>query len=93
MAKKQLPDPLEIQRAEAAGFIFSEDKKILLNCTNKDITAAVIPRGIVEIGEKAFKNCERLTEINIPAGVTVLGEMAFAYCENLESAKMPNSVT
>ena len=46
MAKKQLPDPLEIQRAEAAGFIFSEDKKILLNCTNKDITANHISTAI-----------------------------------------------
>ena len=38
-----------------------------------------------EIGEKAFKDCSRLTSLTLPAGITSIGEFAFSYCSGLTS--------
>ena len=56
MAKKTSPDPAAIRKAEELGLLFSENKKTLLECTDKEIAAVEIPAGITEIGANAFKN-------------------------------------
>ncbi len=44
METNNLPDPNAIRLAEEKGLVFSEDKKILLKCTDDKITAITIPR-------------------------------------------------
>lgn len=45
---------------------------------------AIIPTGIVKIGDYAFRQRENLTEITIPASVKEVGYQAFASCLELK---------
>ena len=46
-----------------------------------------------EIGEKAFKDCSRLTSLTLPVGITSIGYDAFAYCSGLTSLRLPAGIT
>ena len=46
-----------------------------------------------EIGEKAFKDCSRLTSLTLPDGITSIGISAFAYCSGLTSLNLPAGIT
>ena len=46
-----------------------------------------------EIGEKAFKDCSRLTSLTLPVGITSIGYDAFAYCSGLTSLTLPAGIT
>ena len=59
---------------------------------NKDITSAVIPDGVVAIGDYAFSGCSNLTELVIPNSVTRIGTIAFYNCTNLVNVFIPGSV-
>ena len=48
-----------------------------------------IPDGVTEIGDHAFENCEKLSEVTIPASVTAIGELSFWWCKNLTSVIVP----
>ena len=48
---------------------------------------------VTSIGEKAFYNCQDLTNLTIPNSVTSIGELAFWNCKGLTSLTIPNSVT
>ena len=48
---------------------------------------------VTKIGEDAFCNCTKLTEVIIPDSVTSIGGDAFYGCTNLTSVIIPNSVT
>ena len=85
MPDEKIPDPKAIREAEEAGLVFSEDKKTLLECRNKEIEEAVIPDGVTEIGEEAFEGCEALVSVTIPDGVTKIGRNAFGSCFALVS--------
>ena len=51
----------------------------------------VLPEGLKEISDEAFKNC-KMTSITIPEGVEVIGNNAFDSCESLTSIAIPQSV-
>ena len=46
-----------------------------------------------EIGEKAFKDCSRLTSLTLPVGITSIGYDAFYYCSGLTSLTLPAGIT
>ena len=46
---------------------------------------AVIPEGVVEIGEGAFKDNSSLRKVVLPAGLRKIGDFAFCGCKKLES--------
>ncbi|MBQ3340765.1 MAG: leucine-rich repeat protein [Kiritimatiellae bacterium] len=48
---------------------------------------------VVGVGNNAFYNCYRLTNVTIPDGVTRIGNYAFRGCSRLASVIIPNSVT
>ena len=50
-----------------------------------------IPDGVIEIGEYAFYNCEKLKKINIPNKVEKIGFWSFRHT-GLTSVTIPNSV-
>ncbi len=48
---------------------------------------------LASIGESAFYECSKLTNIEIPNTVTTIGNNAFYYCSSLKYIEIPNSVT
>ena len=58
-----------------------------------DLKVVIIEEGITSIGEKAFKDCDNLTEVSIPTSVTSIGESAFYGCSSLEKVNIPNGIT
>ncbi len=57
------------------------------------IPAALGGHPVTAIGEAAFLECDRLTEVAIPDGVTCIGQTAFACCTSLTNMTIPDSVT
>ena len=49
--------------------------------------------GPVEIGERAFANCENLTSVTFADSITKMGIEAFSGCTSLRSATLPTSLT
>ena len=52
----------------------------------------VIPEGVTEIEERAFKGCTSLRRVYIPDSVTKIGIDAFNGCTSLKNIDIPNSV-
>ena len=59
----------------------------------KDVVSVVIERGVTDIGEYAFFNCESLKSVTIPDSVTSISDGVFERCDSLQSINIPNSVT
>ena len=51
-----------------------------------------VPRGVTEIGRRAFFGRRGLREVVIPDGVRTIGENAFADCRGLRSVRLPGSL-
>lgn len=58
-----------------------------------NLEAVYIDNGVTEIGEYAFSECEKLTEIIIPYNVTTIQEGAFYGCSALSSINLPEGIT
>ena len=61
-------------------------------------TKVIIPSewqgsAVTIIAQEAFKNCNKLTNINIPSSVTRIGSSVFEGCSGLTSIIIPDSVT
>lgn len=52
-----------------------------------------IPRDITAIGDEAFRNCLRTTDIEIPEGVNNIGKLTFAGSGWLEKMRSENKIT
>ncbi|MBQ1746631.1 MAG: leucine-rich repeat protein, partial [Muribaculaceae bacterium] len=48
---------------------------------------------VTEIGEGAFKNCDKITSITINENVVTIGENAFSGCSGMTRVTIPNTVT
>ncbi|MBE7067946.1 MAG: hypothetical protein E7381_01450 [Clostridiales bacterium] len=62
------------------GVLTNSAKNKLIYCPAARSGSYTIPRGIIEVGERAFYNCNRLTQIIIPGYVESIGEYAFYGC-------------
>lgn len=66
-------------------------EKIVAN--NPEIKEIVVPEGVTEIGENAFKDANKsLESVVLPSTLVKIGEYAFTYCEHLKAVKIPESV-
>ena len=54
---------------------------------------AIIPEGVTEIDEAAFRDNAELIHVVIPSSVTKICHSAFKNCTNLKSVAIPNSVS
>lgn len=75
-------------RNDCNAIIETSSNKLVAGCRN-----TIIPEGVLEIGDSAFKLCSSLTSINIPEGVLEIGDFAFFWCSSLISINIPKSVT
>ena len=56
-------------------------------------TSIIIKDGTYSIAERAFKNCDGLTDITIPNSVTKIGLHSFSECSGLTEVVLPKSIT
>lgn len=77
-----IPNSVEIIGSVAFSYAFN----------NKTYGSMTIPSSVKTIEDKAFEDCENLTELNMENGVTTIGNYAFYYCKGLNSLTIPSSV-
>lgn len=66
-------------------------EKIVAN--NPEIKEIVVPEGVTEIEENAFRDANKsLESVVLPSTLVKIGEEAFTYCEHLKAVKIPESV-
>ena len=56
-----------------------------------DVVSVTLPSTLTKIGDRAFKWCDSLEEINLPDSLTYLGIEAF-YCTKLEEVTIPAGI-
>ncbi len=66
---------------------------VLIRCHKDNETSIVIPEGVTEIAEDAFRRCKALESVVIPNSVKEIGNEAFYSCESLKSLQIPESLT
>ncbi len=71
---------------------FKIKKGVLFSYSGGKEKNVVIPEGVKEIGEDAFKNCNFIETVKIPDSVKVIGEGAFSHCLSLKEIEIPSSV-
>lgn len=52
----------------------------------------IVPSGVREIGESAFKGCNALVRAVLPASLIKIGEKAFLHCTQLREVEMKKSI-
>ena len=60
---------------------------------NKLVSDLVIPNGVINIGEGAFKGYDGLKTVIIPDSVKIIGSSAFDGCRNLVNVEIGDDVT
>lgn len=59
-------------------------------CDN--LSEAIIPEGVTEIGESVFSECKSLRRVEIPSTVKIIGKSAFMWCEKLSVLKLAEGI-
>ena len=72
-----------------SGLLLTKDGKTLIGGVNGDV---VIPSGVTNIGDNAFRDCYGLTSVMILDSVENIGMFAFAGCRELMCVQIHNSV-
>ena len=75
------------------GVLFTADgKRLVWYPAKKQGTHYTVPDGVHAIGDRAFKECAYLQEVQFPDSLTEIGEEAFRECKVLRKITLPNSV-
>lgn len=75
-------------------YYIQPETKVICNsalCNCWGFEKAILPKGLVKIGDNAFYTCRSLKSIEIPNSVSDIGKWAFYHC-SLVSLSIPNSV-
>lgn len=72
-----------IPKNDGSGIEFSENGKVLIRVPKDYQGEYIIPDGVVEIGDEAFRDCESLISISIPSSIAEIGHRPFYGCKNL----------
>ena len=60
--------------------------------SESSITEVILPQGLLEIGQSAFKECRSLKRIFLPPGLKRIGRQAFSGCIALEELTLPDTL-
>ena len=63
--------------SDAGGVLYNRDKTKLIVCPGGKTGEYIIPDGVIEIENGAFRGCGALTNVTIPDSVKVIGDYAF----------------
>ena len=75
------------------GVLFTKDMKTLIKFPpDKDITNYIMPEGVEEIDDYAFKNCQNLEKITLSKNLTEFNQRAFSQCENLKEIYLSENI-
>lgn len=74
------------------GVLYDYDKTTLVCYPEGKSGSFEIPSSVTSVGNYAFSNCKKLTNIRIPEKVTQIGNYAFSYCEGLTAITIPGNV-
>ena len=86
------PDHPTLELIDNALF-YKPEKRLVAYLSSSVAETYTILQGILSIGDYAFCDCGRLTDVTIPDSVTSIGDSAFYDCKGLTSVTIPNSVT
>lgn len=81
-----------VDKIGASAFYLTLGCSIEEDTLNAYFNSFVLPNTITTIEERAFFNCNQLTNINIPQNVTTIGAVAFSGCTSLRNLTIPNRV-
>jgi len=64
--------------ADSAGVLFNRDKTVLYWAPKSISGSYTVPKGVVQISDDAFSNCDDLTGITVADSVKTIGDYAFS---------------
>ena len=74
------------------GILFNKDRTLLIKCAEGKAGKYVIPENVTNIGNGAFINCKKLTEITMSDSISNIESNAFSG-SGIESINISNNVT
>ena len=73
--------------------LYNKEKTNLIKVFDSSISEYTgIPETVTAIGERAFKDCSNLSNVNLPSGLTSIGDDAFCNCEKLALSAFPHNL-
>jgi hypothetical protein len=75
------------------GVLFDKSQSTLIECPGGLTGSYTIPASVTSIGDNAFDDCAKLTNVTIPNSVTNIGAYAFDECTKLTNVTIPIGVT
>ena len=73
------------------GAYYSPDKTTLIE-VDKMVRRLVVPEGVIEIGNRACKECSQLKSVTLPESLEEIEEGAFVRCSALTSITLPKNL-
>lgn len=66
-------------------------ESILVECSTEAYGDVVIPDGVTQIAENAFKDCTKISSLTIPNSVQTIGRNVFDGCSSLITLDLPKA--
>lgn len=67
------------------------EERILVECSTEAYGDVVVPDGVTQIAENAFKDCTKISSLTIPNSVQTIGLNAFDGCTSLTKLDLPKA--
>ena len=85
-------DPANPHFASADGVLFDKTFQTLIQAPGGLVGAYSPPAELTTIGNSAFRDCKKLTDITLPDGLASIGNEAFYGCSGLTDTTLPESL-
>lgn len=86
------PEVVESEKI-GAKLLIDEKEHMVVGVENGEVaTYAIIPEGVKQISNSAFRDCRKLTQVVFPSSLQEIGAYAFSDCVSLENVTIPDSV-
>lgn len=75
------------------GILYNKDKSEIIRVPIGYKGKFKLPNSVKKIGQRAFRNCKWLTNIEFPSNVTEIGDYAFDDCKGLTNLVIPSNIS